>query len=304
MRDTLFIPVCLALVVLAGPSGAAQQPPQQKSGDAKPAEQKPVINTKFVTSKDGTKIAYEITGSGPAIMLLHGAGQTRAEWSRTDYVKRLAPSFTVIAVDLRGSGESDKPTRTEAYAIERMVEDLLAVADAAKAPRFHVWGFAYGGIIGRYLAARSDRVRSLAYIGIPMGEAATGVFKEAIVGFRTRWQPIIEAHDTGKLDRSTISPGDYEALTKGGVKLAVAWQGALLEYPPMGPEQFNVPTLWLVGTGDTEAMASVKALEGKLAGTNVTLALVDGPTHSETLQRIDLTFDQLVEHVKKVESAS
>lgn len=290
----------LGLVGLTSALGAAQQKPS----DPKATEQKPVSNTKFITSKDGTKIAYEVSGSGPAIMLLHGAGQSRSEWSRTDYVKRLAPTFTVIAVDLRGNGESDKPTRPEAYALDRFAEDLLAVADAAGAKRFHVWGFAYGGVIGRSLAARSERVLSLAHIGMPLGPAASGIYKDAITGFIARWQPIIADHDAGKLDRSKLSPGDYEALTKGGIKLAVAWQTALLEYPPVEPAEFKVPTLWAVATGDTEAMASVKAYEGKLAGTNVTLALIDGPSHSETLQRIDLTLDKLVEFTKKAESGS
>jgi pimeloyl-ACP methyl ester carboxylesterase len=287
---------------------AGQQRPAQpatpagaKPAEQKPAEPKPVSATKFATSKDGTRIAYEVTGSGPAIMLLHGAGQSKQEWARTDYVKRLAPNFTVISVDLRGNGESDKPLKTEAYAIDRLVEDLLAVADAANAPRFHVWGFAYGGLVGRYLAARSDRVKSLAYIAIPFGPAATGVYKDALTGFRARWQPIIAAHEAGTLNRSTISPGDYEALTKGGIRLAFAWQGALLEYPPVEPAEMKVPTLWMVATGDTEAMASVKVYEPKLAGTKVTLATIDGPTHSETLQRIDLTFDKLVEFTKKAD---
>jgi pimeloyl-ACP methyl ester carboxylesterase len=88
------------------------------------------------------------------------------------------------------------------------------------------------------------------------------------------------------------------------VKLAVAWQSALLEYRPKEPAEFKVPTLWLVATGDTDAMASVKSYEGKLAGTKVTIATIDGPSHSETLQRIDLTFDKLVEFTKKAESGS
>jgi pimeloyl-ACP methyl ester carboxylesterase len=309
---SLTLLIALSVVLFATPALVAQQPPKPPQPPAAPAGQKPVevkvekpvSTTKFVTSKDGTKIAYDTVGSGPAIMLLHGAGQTRAEWQRTDYVKRLAPNFTVISVDLRGNGESDKPTKTEAYALDRLMEDLLAVADAAGAQRFHVWGYAYGGIVGRYLAARSDRVRSLAYIAVPLGPAASGLYKDAIAGFRARWQPVIAAQEAGKLDRSTISPGDYEALTKGGVKLAVAWQGALLEYPAMEPADFKVPTLWLIATGDTEAMASVKAYDGKLTGTKVAVALVDGPTHSETLQRIDLTIDKLVEFTKKAESGS
>jgi pimeloyl-ACP methyl ester carboxylesterase len=289
----------LGLVAFVSSAVAAQKPP-----DPKAAQQKPVSNAKFVTSKDGTKIAYEVTGSGPAIMLLHGAGQSRAEWNRTDYIKRLAPHFTVVAVDLRGNGESDRPTTPAAYALDRFAEDLLAVADAAGVERFHVWGFAYGGIIGRSLAARSDRVRALSYIGLPLGPAASGVYKDAISGFIARWQPIIAEQEAGTLDRSKLSPGDYEALTKGGVKLTVAWQSALLEYPAMDPAEFNVPTLWVVATGDTDAMASVKAYEGKLTGTNVTLALIDGPSHSETLQRIDLTFDKLVDFTKKAEAGS
>jgi pimeloyl-ACP methyl ester carboxylesterase len=295
------------LILFAATAVAQQKPPQPKPGEKateqKP-EQKPASATKFATSKDGTRIAYEVSGSGPAVMLLHGAGQSRQEWARTDYVKRLAPNFTVIAVDLRGNGESEKPLKVESYAIDRQIEDLLAVADAAGAQRFHLWGFAYGGIVGRSLAQRSDRVKSLAYIAIPFGAAATGVYKDALTGFRTRWQPIIAAHEAGTLNRSTISPGDYEALTKGGIRLAFAWQGALLEYPPVEPADLKVPTLWLVATGDTDAMASVKTYEPKLSGTRVTLATIDGPTHSETLQRIDLTFDKLVDFTKKAESAS
>ena len=205
--------------------------PAQKAAEQKPAEQKPQSTTKFATSKDGTRIAYEVAGSGPALMLLHGAGQSRQEWHRFDHVKRLSPQFTVIAVDLRGNGESDKPTKVESYAIDRLIEDLLAVADGAGAQRFHLWGFAYGGIVGRSLAAKSDRVKSMVYLGVPFGAPATGAFRDAINGFRARWQPIITAHDAGKLDRATITPGDYEALTRGGIKLAVAWQSALRGIP-------------------------------------------------------------------------
>lgn len=65
--------------------------------------------TRFVTSKDGTKIAYDVAGSGPAVILLHGGGQTRQAWHRAGYVERLAKEFTVITLDIRGNGESDVP---------------------------------------------------------------------------------------------------------------------------------------------------------------------------------------------------
>src|SRR5688572_33506974 len=103
-----------------------------------------VPTTQFVTSKDGTKIAYDVAGSGPVVILLHGGGMNRQSWHRAGYVARLAKEFTVVTVDIRGNGDSDKLVPLAAYTWERMNEDVLAVADAVKAPRFSIWGFSYG----------------------------------------------------------------------------------------------------------------------------------------------------------------
>src|SRR5687767_14218360 len=94
---SLTLVIALSAVLFATPALVAQPPPQKPPqppaapAGQKPVEvkvEKPVSTTKFVTSKDWTKIAYDTVGCGPAIMLLHGAGQTRAEWQRTEYMKR------------------------------------------------------------------------------------------------------------------------------------------------------------------------------------------------------------------------
>src|SRR5262249_51174679 len=87
--------------------------------------------TSFATSVDGARTAFDLAGTGPGLLLLHGGGQTRRVWREHGYVARLRESFTVVSVDIRGSGESDKPDGVEAYAIDRMTDDILAVADAA-----------------------------------------------------------------------------------------------------------------------------------------------------------------------------
>ena len=63
------------------------------------------LNTRFTTSPDSIRIAYDVSGAGTPIMLLHGGGGSRKEWHETGYVTRLMEDFTVIAVDLRGHGE-------------------------------------------------------------------------------------------------------------------------------------------------------------------------------------------------------
>jgi pimeloyl-ACP methyl ester carboxylesterase len=82
-----------------------------------------------VTSKDGTTIAYEQTGSGPALILVNGAMQYRAtDPFFAQLAELLAPHFTVINYDRRGRGESGD---TLPFARERELEDLDALIKAA-----------------------------------------------------------------------------------------------------------------------------------------------------------------------------
>jgi pimeloyl-ACP methyl ester carboxylesterase len=223
--------------------------------------------TRWVASRDGTKIAFDVAGSGPVVILLHGGGQTRRDWHRTGYVARLAREFTVVTMDIRGNGESDKPATPDAFHVDRIKEDILAVAGAVGAERFTLWGFSYGANVGRYLAAASDRVTGMVYIGIPFGLAAGG-------GFRER---ILEMEDA-----------------------APPWVKAMLDYPAVEPADMRCPTLWLVGTANENTMASVRAYQPKLAGTRVTLAIVEGLTHPQELEQIDQVFPQEIEFTRSV----
>lgn len=52
-------------------------------------------------------------------------------------------------MDLRGHGESDLPEDPADYAINKLCQDILAVADACEVERFSLWGMSYGGKVGR-----------------------------------------------------------------------------------------------------------------------------------------------------------
>lgn len=79
-----------------------------------------------LTSKDGTTIAYEQSGSGPSIILVSPALGDRA--SSTKLAALLAGSFTVLNYDRRGRGKS---TDTQPYAVAREIEDIEALINAA-----------------------------------------------------------------------------------------------------------------------------------------------------------------------------
>jgi len=264
-------------------AGAANAPGAAAS-QAPAAEAAPKAMT--ATSPDGTKITYEKTGSGPALLLLPGGGQTRRSWADSGYVERLSKKFTVISMDMRGTGDSGRPDTSEAYALDRVLEDVVAVADAAGAERFHLWGFGHGASIGRYLAARSDRVISAVLVGADMGPTISGVVKDAILAMRARWQPLLEQEKAGTLDLSKLSPGDREAWKSGVATSAIAL-GALAEYPPLEPSEIKAPTLWLIGAADESGMENAKQYEGKLAGTKVTFKAVSGLSYSDSFARIE-----------------
>lgn len=110
----------------------------------------------------GTKIYYEVEGEGPPIVFVHGAMGNTTMWTGYGYVERLKHQFQVILLDARGHGKSDKLYNHDAYDLQFMVDDVIAVLDALHITQTHYWGFSMGGLMGFGLAKYyPDRVRSL-----------------------------------------------------------------------------------------------------------------------------------------------
>ncbi len=91
---------------------------------------------------DGAGIAYEVTGEGPDLILVHGITESRRMWD--PLVPSLARSRRVLAVDLRGHGESD---RLGPYDLATMAADVAAVAAAEGAQAPDLVGHSLGGTV-------------------------------------------------------------------------------------------------------------------------------------------------------------
>lgn len=201
------------------------------------------MNTSFAYSPDGTRVAYDRIGSGPAIVLLHGGGSMRREWYEAGYVSRLQDNFTVIPVDLRGHGESGLPTDPADYNIDKLGQDILAVTDACGIERFSIWGMSYGGKISRYLAAQSERVARLILMGTPLGPGVSGERRREAFDFCAHWSPILQAQRDGRLDPGSLSQEDHDLLQRLNVPVMLGWVRAMLDWPAIEPADFRCPTL-------------------------------------------------------------
>lgn len=118
-----------------------------------------------VISKDGTSIAFDQTGEGPAIILVAGAFQYRAfDPGTTKLAAILAKHFTVFHYDRRGRGDSGD---THPYAVEREIEDIDALIKAAGGSAF-VFGMSSGAALAMNAAINlGDKVKKLAMYEAP-----------------------------------------------------------------------------------------------------------------------------------------
>ena len=110
-----------------------------------------------VTSSDGTTIAYEKTGTGPAVVLVCGGSTDRG--SNAGLAAVLAATNTVYNFDRRGRGDSGD---TLPYAVDREIEDIAAVIGATGEPA-GLYGTSSGGALALHAAAAlGSQVRKLA----------------------------------------------------------------------------------------------------------------------------------------------
>jgi pimeloyl-ACP methyl ester carboxylesterase len=107
------------------------------------------------TSRDGTAIACQKGGAGPPLVLVHGTAADQARWAPVR--PALEERFTVYACDRRGRGASgDGP----AYALEREIEDLVAVVDGIGGP-VDLLAHSFGAVCALEAAPRAQNLRRL-----------------------------------------------------------------------------------------------------------------------------------------------
>ncbi|HEY6540525.1 MAG TPA: alpha/beta hydrolase [Ktedonobacteraceae bacterium] len=130
-----------------------------------------------VISKDGTPIAFDQSGQGPALILVAGALNIRL---RASLAARLAQRFSVFAYDRRGRGESGD---TMPYAVEREVEDIDALITGAGGSAF-LFGHSSGGALALEAAIQlGEKVKKLAIYEVPYNDDRE---------FRRAWRAYIQ----------------------------------------------------------------------------------------------------------------
>jgi pimeloyl-ACP methyl ester carboxylesterase len=149
-------------------AGDTRGRPGDQERAAKPGQESKQEMTRLTTSKDGTRIAFEKTGRGPAVILINGALSHRGLYGDRPLAARLSEHFTVYIYDRRGRGES---TDAQPYAVEREIEDIEALLNDAGSSAY-LYGVSSGAALALQAAAKLGpaKVTKLAIYEPPYGQ--------------------------------------------------------------------------------------------------------------------------------------
>jgi pimeloyl-ACP methyl ester carboxylesterase len=119
---------------------------------------------------NGLRLQVQSVGQGPAVVLLHGFPDTHLVW-RKQVAPLIAAGFRVLAPDLRGYGGSDAPLAVDAYRLEHLCADILAMLDQLGIPRARLVGHDWGAVVGWMLCMQAPE-RFEQYVTLSVGHPA------------------------------------------------------------------------------------------------------------------------------------
>lgn len=219
------------------------------------------------SSFDGTDIAYDIRGDGPAVLLHHGfAADAATNWEAPGIVEALVDAGrTVITLDARGHGRSGKPHQPAAYEHGAMVVDARGLLDHIGVDAVDIVGYSMGSYVSARLAAGEPRARRLI-----LGGVGGGMRSGRPVTARNAIADALEADDPDAADGQARAFRRFADST-GADRLALAaCMRADMWSTPVDWATITVPTLVLVGDRDDLAVGHVQ-LAASITGATTTI---------------------------------
>lgn len=233
----------------------------------------------------GVRIRYLVRGSGPPVLLIHGFSvNIELGWAGGGFLDSLATRYTVIALDQRGHGASDKPHDPAAYGTQ-FVEDIVRLLDHLRIRRAHVIGYSMGGLVTLNLMTRHpERVASAVLGGYgwrppELGKPDFIIAWTAALDRAARGEITVVAALLGS-DSVSLPPPVAAALNRNDPRALAAVQrgdSALLAVTEKQLRSINIPVLAVVGESDDGARADVERSARLLPAVEV--MIVPGANH-------------------------
>lgn len=210
-------------------------------------------------------INYEITGTGPPVVLVHGFTQTLAAWQTIPVYDDLKADHQLISVDLRGHGDSPKPHDPHRYG-RFMAQDLIQVLDELGIEQAHFIGFSMGAsVIGELLVSHPERVTTATLAS----------------GFFTHWDESEDEFAEFVIERGARDERfPWEPANQDFMALAAVIRGA--RYAEVSEEQISTittPSLICYGSLELEDMSPMQRARLRSLPQSIQLLTIEGADH-------------------------
>jgi pimeloyl-ACP methyl ester carboxylesterase len=206
------------------------------------------------TAPDGVRLAYEIEGGGPALLLHLGAGCDATLWRAAGYLDALSAHHRCILFDHRGHGPSDHPRGAAANHIDRYAEDVLALLDELALTKVAFFGWSNAVIVGLKAAQlRPEAFGALVLFG-PIAPRATpeqlaASIPRRVEELRTRgWWYLLD--DMVPAEPEPVPQWMIDRIVGTDIEPYVGWAEARPSWdwsPWDALPEVDVPTLIVVG---------------------------------------------------------
>ena len=205
------------------------------------------------TAPDGVEIAYDDVGprDGRAALLVHGFASNRYEaWKRTGwYAAFERRGQRLVALDLRGHGESAKPHDPDAYDRDRLVGDIIGLMDRLGLGQVDLFGYSMGSRLSLEVArSRPERVANLIVGGVGANALQPSGAGELLA-------QAMEADDPASIDNPLMQSFRHFADEQGEDRLALAAMVRGKSAPLTKDDLFSLRMPVLVAAGSGDALA-------------------------------------------------
>jgi pimeloyl-ACP methyl ester carboxylesterase len=215
--------------------------------------------------RNGSKIHYEVHGSGPPLILTHGYSSTSAMWQ--GQIEALSKRHRLILWDMRGHGQSDYPDDTAAYSEALTVGDIAALLDEVGAAKAIVGGLSLGGYMSlAFYRAHPERVSALLIVdtgpGFKKDDAREAWNKRAHDTADRFEQHGLDVLKSASRERSSVSHRDASGLARAARGMLTQRDARVIELLP----EIKVPCLVVVGADDAPFLAASDYMAAKIPG--------------------------------------
>lgn len=241
------------------------------------------MTEKYYIAADGAKIAYFVEGEGEPVLCMHGSGEDKGIWEQYGWLQELKKEYTVIAMDIRGFGNSSIFKTQKYYEIRRILDDIEGVMRCCNANEYRYIGHSYGATIG-FQAVRA---------GLPIlkavcasGSMNDSFFQDVCPKEHQEYEMLANVKRNNTLESLTeYSSEDIEFIKQEDMEKFSALFGAWAQWKPVKVKELRGKVSIYSGTNDynTEMIVNTTIRKAELLNQGIQTYCFEGLNHEELI---------------------